>query len=984
MQATLRFVSFLLLLCTSYLVLAQNYWVENFGEKEGLVQNVIYCVNQDANGIIWIGTDFGLYRYDGIEFINYNSKDGLDDHEVLGVVVLGNGVIVFHTFSGKINYLYNGVIYNEQSDPELKKLRTEKSPTIEVINDSTALITSGGSLEITIASFGKEGAKLIKKIQLSPELGTGLIRTDATDNIILVITGRVISPTQSDFKLLGVQIGSYTCTELLQFSSVAKWVKFTNDSTFLINRGDSVCRFRLDSKGEIRKLGYIRTKELSNIIPIANEEFLTCTNSGVYQYDSLGVIDSFLCGTSVNTAHLDRDSNLWLGTPGNGLYGIFPKDITTCRSAEIKNPNALVLAGYKGLMAFGFDKMSFGVSSGGEEFNGFSIQHSRTESLGRVKDLCFLNENSLFVATDNGLFEYDLLTNKAEELHYQKFKAYKCLVLDGDELWAGSHVSLYHRDLKTGKYKDWEGLRVVSIALDENGFVWFASNIGLYKMEISSGKITPVRGVFENMRINRINYSGGDLYLATGNGVYRLEPNTGRTERIDQGLVGVNCLSVKVHGNDIWVATHSGISKMTKLKSGKYQTKNFTKQDGLSSNLVNDIYIQNDTIWAATATGVCVFREKDIKNVPAHEVNVLELKSGNEVIELGNNVFLKADKRDLTIRFAAAVFHEKMKYAYRLFPGSADWTYTDENTVTFSQLSPGEYTFEVLGINHRGHVSKESTLMMFEVEPFFYETSWFKILIISGLLLGILIVGWGHSKRVRKREKQKNFMDRQLALLELEAIKAQINPHFVYNCLNSIRLSVIKKQNTEAEEQISVFARLIRKTLDFSKLDFVSVSDEREYLEQYLAMEKLRFKQQLEFDIELESGLENTMIPSMLIQPFVENAVKHGVSEEGETPLQISVRFFSTPEGIRCEIEDTGVGIQTLVRKKSNTPHGMALTKTRAETYNTIFGMNVQLKMQDKGTKNAKNHGTLVTIDIPISKNIYKRNESIYNRRRSR
>ncbi len=216
------------------------------------------------------------------------------------------------------------------------------------------------------------------------------------------------------------------------------------------------------------------------------------------------------------------------------------------------------------------------------------------------------------------------------------------------------------------------------------------------------------------------------------------------------------------------------------------------------------------------------------------------------------------------------------------------------------------------------------------------------------------------------QERRKSALEREYASLELEAIKAQINPHFIYNCLNSIQHSIIKSDTKGAEEQLSAFAGLVRETLDYSKLDFITLEQEISYLKKYLQMEKFRFKEQLKFSI--TSQVKNPGLirfPSLLVQPYVENSIKYGKSVHGGGTT-IKVDFSLVKDELRCIIEDGGAGIKKNDPGLPGIVSGMSLSSKRAETYNSIHNMEIRIKVINKGELKNDEQGTKVIISFPI------------------
>lgn len=224
-----------------------------------------------------------------------------------------------------------------------------------------------------------------------------------------------------------------------------------------------------------------------------------------------------------------------------------------------------------------------------------------------------------------------------------------------------------------------------------------------------------------------------------------------------------------------------------------------------------------------------------------------------------------------------------------------------------------------------------------------------------------------------QRKLQNDFeYGKKLAEIELKAIRAQINPHFIFNCLNSIQLFVMQRDFELAQKYLSDFSYLIRKTLDFSRRNFIALTDEITYLNTYLGLEKMRFENKMEFEIRVDPDLaiSELEVPSMLLQPYVENAVKHGMNNSFQPIGQLLITFGQAgPDMLECIIEDNGIGIEKTkalrTMPKSHQSSGMEISFNRAELLNKMFNTGIQIEIIDKARHEEQGSGTRVRVLIP-------------------
>ena len=468
-----------------------------------------------------------------------------------------------------------------------------------------------------------------------------------------------------------------------------------------------------------------------------------------------------------------------------------------------------------------------------------------------------------------------------------------------------------------------------------------------------------------NRKINDIVFCKNILFLATDSGVISIDYETSNLLSFiseKDGLISNQCKKIVLNSNYLWVATNSGLSKI-ELDSDSLKLKsilNYTRSDGLISNFINDILIKKDTAWIATNEGISAFPKNMRKQVFSPILNIIEAKTNFFNLDIYRPIELSPNKNNISITYSNMMFpnNKDSYYEYRLLPYNSLWTTTDKNSITFSDLAPNSYTFEVRSVGAFKYGVHNSTQLEFKVLPSFTQTLLFKLLLlIISLTLLALFINW----RMRLTNKKAQ-VEKMITQLELEAIKAQINPHFIYNCLNSIKNTIIKQDNLNAEEQLSVFAKLVRQTLNISKKNFITLEKEIDYLNNYLEMEKIRFKEKLNFSIDLTNITNSALIqlPSMLIQPFVENAIKHGSPIDENTPSIININFSLKGYISHSKIMDNGPGIKSTNQKKPYKSQGNEISLKRASTYNKLYDTNVFIITEYKINK-----GTLITISIP-------------------
>ena len=357
-----------------------------------------------------------------------------------------------------------------------------------------------------------------------------------------------------------------------------------------------------------------------------------------------------------------------------------------------------------------------------------------------------------------------------------------------------------------------------------------------------------------------------------------------------------------------------------------------------------------------------------------------------------NEITLNYDQNFFAIGFSALSYfqQERNQYAYRLVGFNRDWVSVGNKPLAvFSNVPPGDYVLQLKGSNHDG-VWSEIKAMPIQITPPFWQTGWFRIF---GVMLAIAVVVAVYrfqlerqmlkarlkAEEAKRKQTEAELNEREatyqlkLSQTEMAALRAQMNPHFIFNCLNSIQYFTAQNDADKASDYLAKFSRLIRLVLENSKSDKVTLANELETLRLYIEMEAMRFPDKLHYQIQLADGIdaESIQIPPLLLQPFVENAIWHGLMHKDEGGLVQVVVAQPTEDRLHIEITDDGVGRQKAAEYKSksatkNKSFGMKLTAERIQLINQLYNTQTQISITDLTDAGGNATGTRVTIEIPV------------------
>jgi ligand-binding sensor domain-containing protein len=571
-----------------------------------------------------------------------------------------------------------------------------------------------------------------------------------------------------------------------------------------------------------------------------------------------------------------------------------------------------------------------------------------------IKCLAKSQDNRFFAGTNSSVIEI-INQNNIIDLS-KKYGIYplrtNAILPDGNRIWVGTENGLY-------LFKD------------------TASYYGLYDERLRSRITSLKKTARNNVIVGTIDK--GVLFISyDGKIISQLSTKN--------GLLSNNCKMIfQENDSIIWIATSKGAHRINidQVNSGSFIIKTYNTSNGLISDEVSGIYLRNDTAWIGTSNGVTFFHvySKDNQNLLAPPIYINQVMINDSILHNNNEYFLSHFMNDIKINYIGLSYknREEIFYKYKMEGVDSGWKYTSLSTIQFASLHPGKYIFSVFAKNYKGNWSDSPATITFTILPPWWQTWWFRggvAAVAAGIIY--LLFRW-RVNVVRKQENTKTELNRKLAEMEMKALRAQMNPHFTFNSLNSIYHFISNNDVESAQKYMSRFASLMRGILDHSRLAYISVEEEIKMLKLYIELESLRFENKFDHEIIVDPSIlsEQDEIPSMIIQPYVENAIWHGLmhKEDGKGRLKISI---AKREGvIHCAIEDNGIGrARSAELKKSNRGQhksvGMLITKERLDLLNEINQSSLSMKITDLFI-DEKPAGTRVEIFIPVPAGVSSR-----------
>lgn len=907
----------------------------NYSVDEGLPSPEVHYVYEGSEGYLWFCTDRGVSRYDGNSFVNFTTDDGLSNNTVFKAFESPEGDLWFTCHDGSLS------IYQ----------RAKHQFVPFWANDELREIA--GSRWVFAVGF-KEG-----------EIHLPLFR-----NVVPL-----------EYVVVNSRDSSLECRFFPKDLDIIKYENLTIQASEPHPLGIYAYQIICSGGNTVPAVGaVVGGREVLHVASLKQETIICSTDGFVRRKAGEADIEDF--SKKYTCAIKDREGNYWLTTVRDGVYKIPSFDIRFWPSSRLLGTD---------------DKFV---------------------SIGKYDNhlICGSNLGSLVRMNASGNFE-PLYTNTTHEEVSVKF-----LVAIDDWLWSTGGIALksssrstslgvfptgwpsryFISKLQGGEYvsfgspntldisSDPHGINIMHKHLDlniialhetEDGHIYFSTFNDLYLLKngafdklLAIGDTYGLRG----KTVRKITSFHSRLVFATsGSGVVIAQGDHFTYVKEADGLASnlVNDVLVSDSGNTIFCGTDKGISKVSLIEEKEKATinniVNLDQGEGLASSFVLRVEEFDNKIWAVTDKGICSFDanfELPINPSPIVHVTSLEMNG----LRFPNKATFIYKENTVNINYIGiSTKHPSNQpfYRYRVLRDEepSNWTYTNNNSVLLTSLLPGEYTFMV-SARATNSVWAKAEQISFTITPYWLNRKLVQLSII--VLLGLLFY-WAYKNRISKlkqrqeKEMTLTLLNSKVNELELAMLRGQMNPHFVYNALQSVQKFVLKDNKWLANDLITRFGKLMRSSLEYSRADFISIEQEMKFLHNYFEIEIQRFPDRFRYQVINAMGAQGPgiSIPPLVIQPICENAIKHSFREE---LVHISVTFYIESESaIRIEIADDGVGYLNSgnVTKPLKKSFGLDIVRNRIALFRD---QGLEAKFNMKPYDQLTGRGTVVELILPI------------------
>jgi len=969
-----RFVILTFLVLSCSFVGGQNPPYVHFRGGEDIPSSETYHVIQDRQGFIWIASANGVSRFDGYEFKNFGMKDGLPDNVIHGLYEDYKGRIWFVSYSGLLSYYFEGKIYQYKYNYLMLRIFGGGRGAIKL----SFRVSKNDDITISISLKG------VFKISSKGELDTLYQKcmdkltvdfADANTNAIISLRRLKIKPfinlTISD---RAVKVPYYQVLNPSQLFAIRD-----NKDNFIISLSDKM----INCYGKKFSCNMSTSPIIWMSVDKSNYVWISKYNGGLECYKNMDITQPPLLklfdGLSITSVLEDREGGYWFTTYANGVFYIsnIRNRVYFWQLDHLKNGQLQTFCIMNNCIWVGFDNKKLFVIDKGAVPVEINTSFLFKKDISINKLYCDKKNRQLWILSNMHLYSY------LQNLYSDCFSTSnsirlvtRCAANQGDTLWIGTRSGLVEYDGHKIIYDsnisgDFRGY-VSSIAIAKDGTKWLACSNGLWKYEGGKyewlGLTNPIlRNRLSELMFNPVDSS---LWIAShGSGVIVL--NKGVISVINQstGLISDVVTSLAMGRESVYVGTSAGVNSVSIVPdiSGKYLVGSFDRSIGIVSNEIVELQVADTSLIIGTREGLMVYPLGDSQTNVCPKVYITKFLVNGKDTTLRSGASYSYLENHISISFAGLTFKtlRSTMFRYKLHNSDSVFVYTKVPQVTLPALSSGSYNFQVWAQNAYGYWSERPATISFTINPPFWNTPWF-IFVVSTFL--VVVVSAIFAIRYRTLRRQID-LSRRLDGWKQQALLQQMNPHFIFNTLNSIQLFILQNDTLSSQRYLTKFAKLMRLILDNSQNVTVRLADEIETISLYLELEALRADGKFIFEIQQPVDLLlEAQIPSLIIQPFIENAIWHGLlpkSSQGKVLIQ----FQQKEDCLICTIEDNGIGRKAAESYSANRIHkslGSKITMQRLQLLKSMHHRQLGIVYKDLSDKDGNPSGTRVELTIPI------------------
>ncbi len=941
----------------------------------GLPSNTVYNILQDSKGFVWIGHDKGLTRYNGADIKNYsnnmNQSRALSnlEEDIYGRIWCQNfsGEIFYTQGDSLLEFKKFGSVGNfiSMSMYQKQKIVTSRNGVLKLYDVKTKELTSIGSKDLNFYA--------------------GNINTN----------GNAIIAQQFSKNNL-IKISDLKQTSLINLPKNIKpfmYFEVGNVLYVLPRSGELPAMIQRNGKQEEVKL---KIKTIIQYASVIGKEIWIATSEGVYTFDMnlKPLRDGKALFPELNASKIiqDHEGNVWVSSLNKGVVIITNLQVQLIKS----EPRAVTVASYfpstdKIILGTGDNKIY--------EFNPYSykskllfdfeIRHDVVKIYNDISnDLIWISSDKMHAikpATNTVEFEQPF---PLKDIDFMEGSTYAVAGPEGVSLFN------YLKDTVNNKFSDWylngnmpwfdnrqllkgsEG-RAKCVAYDAVTKTLFAGNYkGLFYW--TQGRRGQILDHGEPIYASDILIKGNKVYVCTyGGSLYEIADQ--KIVRSINGFVGLekkSIISMVAQTDNLWLLFENALVKYN-VFTRKYIA--IRTADGLPNTEIKDIAVLNNKVFLATRIGLIEFPENMGNSIINPRLEIEDIYVNKIRVSPVDSVFdLRTEQNNLEINFSVLSYKENSDLQVYYSINGKGWILhgSKTNKLNLVGLSPGVYNIRLKVVNPGGKDVVSKSVLHFKIASPVWARWWFILLVVfllAFLAYSFLRFRLNELRKEAEFKTAKERMEKELQLSTLASIKSQMNPHFVFNALNTVQSYIFTNDKDNAIEYLNKFSDLTRMILDMSNREMIPLSEEIKALNLYLDLESARFEDNFNYKLIVNDNVmpELIQIPSMLIQPYVENAIKHGLLHKS-TERKLRIEFLKENKTLVVFIDDNGIGRKKSQEMKMAKPMGhksfaTEANKKRLQLLNQGRENTIDIEFLDKSDGFGNPDGTMVVLAIPVN-----------------
>ncbi|MDN4165645.1 histidine kinase [Cytophagales bacterium LB-30] len=943
-------------------VSAQQPYAISINQSVGLPTNSVYNLLQDSKGYIWIAHNEGLSRYDGFEFKTFES--------VLQTSKAGSSLK--EDSYGRIWYEnFDGFVYYAEQDT--LKMLTKSKPIgyypMGITQKHVFLVKQDG-LEV----FDAQSLAFQRSMPIDVD---GLSHTLSDASSFYLINDTILYQIDSTLHIKAFELPSI-------LDNSEKHLYFLNNQVVIVqksNRNKNVYALKEDSIELLFEANGISFIQGAHYI---DSSYWLLSPQGAFQFEN-GRQSIHFSEKNLSFLLKDYQGNYWFSTVDEGII-LVPNIHNQIKNLDGEAPYRIVPAG-EGYLISTKNGQIIHLS---KDLKQTTLLHKDKFSEGiHYLYLDSANQNQFYVSKDFGLIPRgDYRKRITQELALKEMyrideKYYAFAATGPSGLFISptadsNSPSLWDSIFQTNRVDKRNYASLLSqsrgksvVYLPDREEIYFASNLGLFKTGLRNSKELKYEN--NSLFLSKLTVYKDILYgLSTKGNLFSIENESVRKINADYDIPEGDIIKIRQFGKWLFVMSKKSLEL---IDVSQAQVKPIPIDVDVKIQEINDILLDNDQLLLLTNEGIIRLEfsiHKEHAEVPKFYIN--SLKVNNQKKDFYKPQTLDFDQNNVEINYSLLQYYAGVpsKVFYQM--NAEDWQpiSSETRTLSFPALAPGKYSLRFRVDN----TPVEPLEISFEIKPPFWMTLWFlAICIIILFAFAYWYYRWQTGVLIKQNQllKEKIVLEQTLSKSMLTSIKSQMNPHFFYNALNTIQAYIFSNDKRNASNYLAKFSKLTRMILEMSEKETIYLQEEVMALNLYLELEKMRFSDDFNYSITLEESIDTDMvkIPSMLIQPYVENAVKHGLlHKKGEKHVKIA--FHKQGEVLKVIVSDNGIG-----RKRSE-----ELNKIKQDKYQSFSSTanEKRLELLNRGKTNSMSAqiideydpygqalGTRVELIIPIS-----------------